>query len=45
MPKKLHSKLSKAASRKGMTGERKKAYVYGTLSKVKKKAGSRKNRS
>jgi|TARA_R100001163_G_C4961564_1_gene125187 hypothetical protein len=44
MPKKLHRKLSKAASKKGMSGERKKAYVYGTLAKVKKKAGG-KNRT
>tara|TARA_R100001594_G_scaffold18177_1_gene36310 strand:+ start:840 stop:968 length:129 start_codon:yes stop_codon:yes gene_type:complete len=41
MPKKLHNKLSRAASKKGMSGERKKAYVYGTLAKV-KKAKSRK---
>jgi hypothetical protein len=42
MPKKLHRKLSKTASKKGMSGERKKAYVYGTLAKAKKAAG-RKN--
>ena len=34
MPKKLHDKLEKEATKKGLTGERKKAYIYGTLKKV-----------
>ena len=31
MPKKLEEKLKKEARKKGLTGERKDAYVYGTL--------------
>jgi hypothetical protein len=37
MPKKLHKKLSKQATKKGLKGKRKKAYVYGTLKKAKKR--------
>ena len=37
MPKKLHDKLKKEAEKKGLTGDRKKAYIYGPLNKVKKK--------
>lgn len=37
MPKKMHKALEKTARKKGLTGERKKAYVYGTLSRKKKK--------
>lgn len=37
MPKKVHRKLSKQAKKKGLTGERKNAYVYGTLDKIEKK--------
>lgn len=36
MPKALHSKLEKTAKKKGLTGKRKDAYVYGTMSKVEK---------
>jgi hypothetical protein len=36
MPKALHRALSKQASKKGLKGARRDAYVYGTLSKVKK---------
>jgi len=35
MPKKLHRKLAKTARKKGLTGKRKKAYIYGTMSKIK----------
>ena len=31
MPRKLHNKLTKAAKKKGLSGDRRKAYVYGTL--------------
>lgn len=31
MPKKLEAKLKREATKKGLTGERKNAYVYGTL--------------
>lgn len=37
MPKKLENKLKKEAKNKGLTGERKDAYVYGTLRKIAKK--------
>lgn len=36
MPKKLHENLSKEAKSKGLKGERKDAYIYGTMSKVDK---------
>ena len=41
MPKKVHRKLVSAAKKKGLKGERKKAYVYGTLSKLAKKPRGR----
>jgi hypothetical protein len=34
MPKKLEAKLKREASKKGLTGKRKAAYVYGTLRKT-----------
>lgn len=34
MPKKLEQQLEKQAARKGLTGDRKNAYVYGTLRRV-----------
>jgi hypothetical protein len=37
MPKALHNKLARQASKKGYTGDRKDAYVYGTMAKVEKK--------
>lgn len=37
MPKKLHDKLLKEAKAKGLTGKRRDAYVYGTMSKVEPK--------
>ena len=37
MPKRIENKLKMEAVRKGLKGERYKAYVYGTLSKIKKK--------
>lgn len=36
LPKALHRRLSLQANRQGLTGERKDAYVYGTMNKVKK---------
>lgn len=36
MPKELHDKLEREARKKHLTGERKDAYVYGTLSKIEK---------
>lgn len=35
MPKKLERKLEREATKKHLTGKRKKAYVYGTLNKIK----------
>ena len=34
MPKKLERELIKEANKKGLTGERKDAYVYGTMRKT-----------
>ena len=34
MPKKLEQKLKRQAGKKGLKGERKNAYVYGTLRKT-----------
>lgn len=36
MPKALHNKLARQATKKGLSGKRKNAYVYGTLNKIKK---------
>lgn len=35
MPKELHRKLAREATKKGLTGKKKQAYIYGTLSKIK----------
>jgi len=37
MPKKLEKKLIAEAKKKGLTGNRKDAYVYGTIQKIEKK--------
>lgn len=34
MPKALHRSLSRQASKKGLTGARRDAYVYGTMRKT-----------
>jgi hypothetical protein len=39
MPKALHDKLAREASKLGLKGKRKNAYVYGTLNKIEKKKG------
>lgn len=39
MPKKVHKSLVKSANKKGLKGERKNAYVYGTLRKIEKRKG------
>lgn len=36
MPKKLKRKLKRKAEEKGLKGERKKAYIYGTLKRIEK---------
>ena len=35
MPKKAHAALKKSAKKKGLTGDRKNAFIYGTLNKKK----------
>lgn len=37
MPKKMHRALERQARKKGLTGERKRRYVYGTMAKRKKR--------
>lgn len=37
MPKKIHDKLAKEAAAKGLKGDRKNAYIYGTLREIEKK--------
>lgn len=34
MPKKIHDALLRLAKKKGLKGEKKDAYVYGTLNKI-----------
>ena len=36
MPKAMHDKLAKRASKMGLKGDKKDAYVYGTMQKMKK---------
>lgn len=35
MPEEEHRKLKRSAKKAGLTGERKKAYIYGTLHEIK----------
>ena len=42
MPKALHDKLAKTAKKKGLTGKRKNAYVYGTMNKVERRKSGKK---
>jgi hypothetical protein len=37
MPKAMHEALKKEAEKKGLSGKRKAAYIYGTINKWKKK--------
>jgi len=37
MPKKVHEKLKRQAEKKGLKGERKRAYIYAPLKKIEKK--------
>ena len=39
MPKAMHRALERSARKKGLKGKRKKAYVFGTMAKAKKKRG------
>jgi len=42
MPKELHDKLEKQAQKMGLKGDRKDAYVYGTMRKVEDMHGKKK---
>lgn len=44
MPKALEKKLSKSARKAGLKGERKAAYVYGTMSRIEKARKRKKKR-
>lgn len=37
MPKAIENKLKKEANKKGLKGDRRNAYIYGTLKEVEKK--------
>ena len=37
MPEKLHKQLEARANALGLTGERRRAYIYGTMNKVEKR--------
>lgn len=37
MPVKAHKALVKSANKKGLTGSRKRAFIFGTLKRIKKK--------
>lgn len=39
MPKKVHDRLAREATKKGLKGKRKAAYVYGTMQKIEKRQG------
>lgn len=45
MPKALHRKLARKATAKGLKGERRDAYIYGTLYKVEHPGKGKKKRS
>lgn len=42
MPKKIHKQLLLSAERLGLKGERKQAYVYGTMKKIEEGDGRKK---
>ena len=44
MPKALHDQLARAARRRGLTGARYRAYVYGTMRRVEKRQAVAKRR-
>jgi len=45
MPKWLHDQLSRRARKLGLTEKRRAAYVYGTLSKYKRRKAAKRKRS
>ena len=42
MPKKLHSKLKRQATKKGLSGQQADKFVYSTLNKVERRMNRRK---
>lgn len=44
MPKKIHDALERSANKRGLKGERKKAYIYGTLQKIEEKRKGKRSR-
>lgn len=44
MPKALHNKLAKAGRKAGLKGDRLRAYIHGTMNKIKKRKKRRKRR-
>jgi hypothetical protein len=36
MPKEMHDRLAKQAGKRGLSGDRRAAYIYGTMSRMKK---------
>jgi hypothetical protein len=44
MPKALHDKLERSARKAGLKGERKDAYVYGTMDKIEKQRHEKEKR-
>jgi len=44
MPEWLHRQLAQSAAKKGLTGERKNAYIFGTLGKYEKRKGRKQAR-
>ena len=44
MPKKLEKKLAKSARKAGLKGKRRKAYIYGTMSKIEKAQKAKRKR-
>ena len=43
MPKALHDRLAREAAKKGLSGKRRDAYVYGTMAKIDKLKRSQHN--
>jgi len=37
MPKKAHKELEREADKKGLTGKKRQAYIYGTLKKIERR--------
>jgi hypothetical protein len=44
MPKKLHRRLLLSAEQQGLTGERKQAYIFGTMQRIEKQMKKKKKK-